>query len=163
MIIRSTSDRILCVIYDCDSHKTILFYRKMIRYVVALLLAFYILYPCPTAALNNSEISTKYFDFFFAESDRKTAESLQEDADILARMIMDFMDIEFDKLKLTPELISQAFKAGDDARELYIQDVTKCFDNHGHLDFKFAPDFGFPHHLEMFKYMVMKIKGIKNE
>jgi hypothetical protein len=78
----------------------------MIRYVVAFIVAFYIVHPCRTAALNNSEIRTKYFDFLFAETDRKTAEGLQEDADILARMIMDFMDIEFNR-RITVQIAAE--------------------------------------------------------
>ena len=66
-----------------------------------------------------------------------------------------YLYVEFDKFSLTPDHIKTMFEAGDDARSLYIQDVSKCFDG---SDFKSAPDFGFPHHLELFKDMVLNIK-----
>ena len=67
----------------------------LMRYILAFLLAFFIVYPCHTAVRDSSKISTKYFDFFFPQSDRKTAEVLVGDADVLAKRIMEFMDLEF--------------------------------------------------------------------
>jgi hypothetical protein len=59
--------------------------------------------------------------------------------------------IDVGDLPLSTENLNQIFTAGDDAQEIYVQNVSLCFTS---SDFSLIPPFGLHHHSSLFKAMV---------
>ncbi len=59
--------------------------------------------------------------------------------------------IDIGDIPLSTESLGKIFTAGDDAQEIYIQNVSLCFTSG---DFSLVPPFGLQHHSSLFKAMV---------
>ncbi|MHA1602991.1 MAG: hypothetical protein ACTSVU_07880 [Promethearchaeota archaeon] len=65
--------------------------------------------------------------------------------------------IDIGRNKLNMNKLQQIFKAGDDAAEMYIKDVTDCFKS-DKLEKCNVPNFGLEHHPQLFKTMIKRLK-----